>query len=300
MQVDVPMERLPVANWTLIVATALVSLGFLAAEHKSTNRLDLTDFPENPELERQLADPRVPQAKKQELKRQQQQAVERWLRSKRGEAVEGSPLLKYALHPDRETFHVWQLVTYEFVHGDFWHLLGNMLFLFCFGNAVNAKLGHLLYVGVYLGLGVVAGLAYVIVTDATPLVGASGAIAGVTGVFLILYPLNEIAVWTFRSMIYSGDVWRFPSWLFILFYMAWDLFGTMKLTGESGVAYVCHLGGELVGIAVGGGLVVTGYVRSERGEQNLLELWGWVPERQPRRRKKRRPKLPRANSDSDA
>jgi hypothetical protein len=111
--------------------------------------------------------------------------------------------------------------------------------------------------------------------------------------------MNEISVWTFRSVLYTGDAWRFPSWMFIVFYMAWDLFGTMRLTGESGVAYVCHLGGEVVGIAIACGLVAGGFVRSARGEQNLLELWGWVEEPKPRKRKKRRPPPPPPKPDVD-
>src|SRR5262249_35353357 len=140
--------------------------------------------------------------------------------------------------------------------------------------------------------GAFAGLAYVVVSQDDPLVGASGAISGITGVFLVLYPVNEIAVWTFRSWLYTGDAWRFPSWLFILFYMAWDLFGTLKLTGETGVAYVCHLGGEMLGIMLAVGMVMARVVRSDRHEKSLPELWGWLPEEQPRPRKRRRPKPP--------
>jgi membrane associated rhomboid family serine protease len=193
-----------------------------------------------------------------------------------------------ALHPDWEHFHFYQLITYQFVHADFWHLLGNMLFLFCFGNAVNAKLGHALFLGLYLLLGAFAGLAYAVVSKDVPLIGASGAISGTTGVFLVLYPLNEIAVWTFRSWLYTGDAWRFPSWVFILFYMAWDFIGTLKLFGENGIAYACHLGGEVLGVMIAIGLVMARVVRSDRHEQSLPELWGWVPAEEPRRRKRRR------------
>src|SRR5207237_972692 len=68
------------------------------------------------------------------------------------------PSLRYALNTGPSGFQPWQLVTYLFVHADFWHLFGNMLFLFCFGNAVNAKLGHLPFLGLYLLCGVLAGV----------------------------------------------------------------------------------------------------------------------------------------------
>jgi membrane associated rhomboid family serine protease len=281
MQVDVPMERMPIANWLLIAFTVLFSLKVFADEAKANRKL--LDAPAiDPAVEQKLQDRRLTEKQKQQIIQQELERLEKL------QSFDESPVTRYALFPNREDFHLWQLITYQFVHGDFFHLLGNMLFLFCFGNAVNAKLGHALYLVLYLLLGAFAGLAYVVVSKDIPLIGASGAIAGITGVFLVLYPVNEIAVWTFRSMLYTGDAWRFPSWVFILFFMAWDLFGTLRLSGESGVAYVCHLGGEVLGISVAIGLVMARVVHSDRHEKNLPELWGWVPEEKPRRRKRRR------------
>ena len=132
------------------------------------------------------------------------------------------------------------------------------------------------------------------------LVGASGAIAGINGVFLILYPLNEVAVWDLWWVRVTGDALRVPSWLFIAFFMGMDFFGTMTRWG-GGVAYVCHLAGELLGIGVAVVLVMTGWVRSGRGENNLLELMGFIEKRQPKRRRRRpRPDLPPPASDRSA
>ena len=81
------------------------------------------------------------------------------------------------------------------------HLLGNLLFLFTFGNAVNAKLGHLPFLALYFGSGAFAGLAWLLLGSRVPVLGASGAIMGITGAFLVLYPLNEISYydeWSLR------------------------------------------------------------------------------------------------------
>jgi membrane associated rhomboid family serine protease len=296
MQVDVPMAQPPVANWLLMAATVVFSIaGFVQDSKHSRYTLDLDDPAEvqlDPAVERQLSDPQLTQQQKMEILRRE-------LAKARGrgsdESTELQGTLKYALHPPRSGhFHVWQLITYQFVHADFMHLLGNMIFLFCFGNAVNAKIGQLLFVPLYLVLGVVAGIGWLVLGSNNPLVGASGAIMGITGVFLVLYPLNEIAVWTFRSFLYTGDAWRFPSWVFIAFYMVLDLLGSTldRATGGGGVAYVCHIAGEFVGFGVGCLLVATRWVRSDRGEQNLLEAMGWLEEERPRRRKRRRPKPP--------
>jgi hypothetical protein len=100
---------------------------------------------------------------------------------------------------------------------------------------------------------------------------------------------------------YSGDAWRFPSWVFILFYMVLDLLGTVADRNSSGggVAYVCHLAGECTGIGIGCALAASRWVTSDRGEQNLLEAMGFVEAPKPRRRKKRRPRIPPANSGPD-
>src|SRR5438128_3148684 len=279
MQVDVPMERLPVSNWLLIGITVLASVRlFFADSHAGS--LARPDIDVDPKVIRQLENSRLTDDQRQQIL---SQAI------RIGDVV---PSLKYALNTGPGGFHPWQLVTYLFVHADFWHLFGNMLFLFCFGNAVNAKLGHLPFLGLYLLCGVFAGIGWLAFGSEGPLVGASGAISGITGVFLILYPLNEVAVWDLWWVRLTGDALRIRSWIFIVFYMAMDLFGTLVAWG-GGVAYVCHLAGETLGIGIAAALVVSGAVQSGRSERNLLAVLGIVKDRRPRRRRKRsRPELP--------
>jgi membrane associated rhomboid family serine protease len=283
MQVDVPMERLPVSNWVLIGVTVLASVRLLLADGHAGSR-GRPDIDFDPAVIRQLENSRLTDEQRQSILRQ---AIR---------FGEPPPSLKYALNTGPGSFHAWQLVTYLFVHADFWHLFGNMLFLFCFGNAVNAKLGHLPFLGLYLLCGIFAGLGWLAFGSEGPLVGASGAISGITGVFLILYPLNEIAVWDLWWVRLTGDALRIRSWIFIAFYMVMDLFGTLTAWG-GGVAYVCHLAGEMLGIAVAVGLVLTGQVTSGRGERSLLEMWGIVEDKRRRRRRRARPERPPATSE---
>ncbi|HTK77036.1 MAG TPA: rhomboid family intramembrane serine protease [Gemmataceae bacterium] len=273
MQVDVPMQRLPVSNWLLIGVTVLASVRlFLADGHAGSRGRPDIDF--DPQVIRQLENSRLTNDQRQEI-------LKRAIRV--GEPV---PSFQYALNTDPGDFRPWQLVTYLFVHADVWHLFGNMLFLFCFGNAVNAKLGHLPFVGLYLLCGVFAGVGWLAFGSEGPLVGASGAISGITGVFLVLYPLNRIAIWDMFWMWITGDALHFPSWVFIVFYMAMDFVGTLTAWGGS-VAYVCHLAGETLGIAIAFALVRAGLISSGRGERNLLEIWGIVEDKGRRRRRAR-------------
>jgi len=78
-------------------------------------------------------------------------------------------------------YHIWQFITYQFMHGDWMHLVGNMLFLWVFGNAVEDRFGHVGYAAFYLIGGIAAGVGHVLDTNA-PVIGASGSVAAVTGV----------------------------------------------------------------------------------------------------------------------
>ena len=95
------------------------------------------------------------------------------------------------LHP--ATPELWQFVSYAFLHGGIAHLGGNMLFLFIFGNNVNDKLGGVGYLCFYLAGAVFSGIGHSMVS-ATPILGASGAVAAVTGAYLVLFPRSMVRV----------------------------------------------------------------------------------------------------------
>lgn len=140
--------------------------------------------------------------------------------------------------------HWWQLLTYQFLHADLMHLLGNMLFLWVFGPPVEDRLRRVGFLGFYLVGGVAAGLAHNVFSDA-PVLGASGSISAVTGAFLVLFPLTRVRVLLLLIII---GVFSFPAWWFIAFAIAKDLF--FSSLGRGGVAYAAHLGGYAFGAAV--------------------------------------------------
>lgn len=181
------------------------------------------------------------------------------------------PVSSLALQPNR--FEASQLFTHMLVHGGFWHLFGNMIFLFCFGNAINAKLGHIQYAAAYVFFGVLSGLAWLVAGNVMPVLGASGAIMGVVGAFFILYPKNDVSVWWlfwFLWLVRTGTFQVTSFWL-ILFYVGFDFLHFV--TGAAGgVAYICHLAGAVAGAALAIVLIRSRVIQSTRYERNLLEM----------------------------
>jgi membrane associated rhomboid family serine protease len=166
-------------------------------------------------------------------------------------------------------------VGHVLVHGGLLHLLGNMLFLWVFGNSVCAKVGNLAFPVVYFGLGLCSGVAAYAVSQ-RPAVGASGAINGVVGLFAVWYFLNAIRCWYFYWLVTTAGTGTFELssiWM-ILLWLAFDVWGAVR-GGGGNVGYVAHLAGLGAGLLLGVGLLLTGWVRMDRGERSLLELFGW-------------------------
>jgi membrane associated rhomboid family serine protease len=164
-------------------------------------------------------------------------------------------------------------LTSTLVHGGVLHLLGNMLFLWIFGGAMNYKFGHLGYLGLYVFSAVVAGMAHYALRGG-PAVGASGAINGVMGAFLVFFPTNKVTVlWIPHILLlqFSRPAHITGIWL-ILFWLAWDVL--MILLGGGRVAYWAHVGGFIAGFAVAMLLAATGWVKPTEGEETLLEVFG--------------------------
>lgn len=164
-----------------------------------------------------------------------------------------------------------EYLTYQFRHGDFWHLFGNMLFLWVFGPAVCDRLGSLNYVLFYLAGGVVAGMSFAYGSN-NLLLGASGAIAAVTTAFLVLFPRVHI---TLLMWLYWVIPLQLPAMVVIIFkIILWDNIIAPKFdTGMiSNVAYSAHLGGYSFGFVVALLLLVTRAM--PRNQFDLLALWG--------------------------
>src|ERR1035437_8519854 len=129
--------------------------------------------------------------------------------------------------------HLYQFITYQFLHENLSHIFFNMLFLYVFGNNLEEKLGHLEYLAFYLAGGVLAGCGQML-TSGAPTLGASGAISALAGLFLVLLPRTHIRmfIWIFVYV----DVWEIPSFYFILFSVGKDLLEPM-FWGGNGTAY---------------------------------------------------------------
>lgn len=160
----------------------------------------------------------------------------------------------FALMPARFTAGVQYetLVTSMFLHAGLLHLGGNMLFLWIFGDNLEDVLGHLGFLAFYLASGAAAGLAQVwSAPDATvPMVGASGAIAGVMGGYLLLFPKARVDV--LIILIFIVRIIVLPAWMMLLFWFGLQLISGYVSLGvnSGGVAYVAHAGGFIAGLAL--------------------------------------------------
>ena len=143
------------------------------------------------------------------------------------------------------------LVTSMFLHGGVLHLAGNVLFLWIFGDNLEEEMGHLGYLLFYLASGVAAGLAHVIAAPWSPVptVGASGAIAGVMGAYLLFYPKARVDV-LFIFIIFF-KIFPIPAWVMLGVWFAMQIFnGAGADLSTGGVAYWAHAGGFLIGLVL--------------------------------------------------
>lgn len=156
-----------------------------------------------------------------------------------------------------------------------WHLGGNMLFLWIFGDNVEDALGRGRYVAFYLLSGLAAALAQVLIDPSStiPMVGASGAIAGVLAAYGSLHPTASITVLNPVPPLWLifGPVFRLPAWLVILEFFAMNLFSGLATLGraQGGVAFFAHLGGFVAGLV----LVRFFFDDSERRRRDALDEW---------------------------
>lgn len=164
---------------------------------------------------------------------------------------------------DREAINAATPFTSMFLHGGWGHLLGNALFLWVFGNNVEDSMGRVRFLAFYLLCGLAAAAAQVAIDPASPvpMVGASGAISGVLGGYLILYPRVKIRV-LFIWLIFI-QILRVPAFLVLLLWIGYQfLLGLPQLMMEqevsSGVAVWAHIGGFVAGL-----LLIKAFARSD-------------------------------------
>ncbi len=246
-RIDVPFDHQPVVSWIVFAAIILV-FGLQVLEQ--------------PKLDQQI---------KEEFNKR---------------VAEGEPpidALKHAKESMLEKTTIYSFVLkgwrlkglfgHMWLHGGFIHLIGNLIFLWVFGNAVCSKIGNISYLPVYVGLGLISAISHLLFTSGTA-IGASGAINGIVGMSLIFFPENELScLWIFwfplmiRPYVKTFSVRSF--WL-ILMWFAFDIWGALRDTGH--IAYYAHIGGFVSGAGLAILLLKLKWVTMEHYEKSLLQL----------------------------
>lgn len=179
---------------------------------------------------------------------------------------------RLSLDPTGEAF---TLLSSMFMHGDWLHLGGNMLFLHVFGDNVEDALGRLRFLAFYLVCGIVASLGHYLAdpTSQAPLVGASGAIFGVLGAYMVLYPRAPVTVFNpyFLLWFFIGPVPVFPAWFVAGGYFVLDLlrgYFSLGSEGSGGIAYFAHVAGFAAGL-----LIVRWWAKAHTGSSDPDVRW---------------------------
>ena len=152
---------------------------------------------------------------------------------------------------DRDPINIWTPLISMFLHGGWGHILGNALFFWVFGNNIEDSLGHFRFLVFYLVCGLAAAAAHILAQPASPLptVGASGAISGILGAYLVLYPRVRV------RMLFLFFVIPVRAWLVLIWWFFWQVVAALpelKNGGDlsGGVAVWAHVGGFLTGVVL--------------------------------------------------
>ncbi len=165
---------------------------------------------------------------------------------------------------------LFTLVTSMFVHGDWWHLIGNMLFLWVFADNIEATVGNLKFLLFYLGGGFVAVFAHIWFNlgSEMPMVGASGAISAVMGAYLVMFPTSRI------KLLFLVFPFRITAWIFLGIWIIqqWTYGASSLASGMGGgVAWWAHIGGFAIGLVFGFLFRITGHLETVELETDELE-----------------------------
>jgi membrane associated rhomboid family serine protease len=170
--------------------------------------------------------------------------------------------------------YIWQFVTYAFLHGNAMHIFGNMFFLYIFGNNINDRLGNIGYLCFYLSGAVFSGIGHTLLSS-NPVLGASGAVAAVTGAYLVLLPNSLITVIYWFFFIGTVEIRA-------LYFIAFKLIiydNIIAADAAHGIAYTAHLAGYAFGILALMALLAGGLIDS-----NFNDLWSMLKQWNRRRR----------------
>lgn len=155
---------------------------------------------------------------------------------------------------DDQAINIWTPLISMFLHGSWGHILGNLLFFWVFGNNVEDSMGRLRFLVFYLVCGLAAAAAHLAIdpTSPVPTVGASGAISGVMGAYLLLYP--RVRVRMLFWFLFFIRIFRVPAWIVLLWWFVWQVVAglpqlmTLRPEVSGGVAVWAHVGGFVAGM----------------------------------------------------
>ena len=289
--VDVPNDRRPFVNWLMVAAMVFIfalqtAIMIQNAIQIAPEQDGFSFFMEDPNKPGQLEHPgagepnqglsqhdqnepnQLGHDSKPELT--QEQLQEQFLERLEQEAAEKQ---KKILGPiDNYILHGWNikgLFGHMWLHGGIFHLIGNLIFLRLFGNAICAKIGNRIYLPLFVLFGLAAAISHLIFIGG-PMLGASGAINGIVGMFLVFFPENEVScLWIWFPL---GKRFSLSSYWMIGTWFLFDIYGAISSAGTGGVAYFAHLGGFATGAAIAVVMLKMRWVTMETYERSLLEL----------------------------
>jgi membrane associated rhomboid family serine protease len=192
------------------------------------------------------------------------------LQARPGDGFPLGPGMACLVDPGRAPLH---LLTAMFLHGGWMHLLGNMWFLWLFGNNVEDSMGRVRFIVFYLLSGLCAALGHVFTDPSSimPMVGASGAISGIMGAYIVLYP--RVRVYCFVVIIVFVTSVALPAWVMLGYWMLLQLLGGLQAPAAGGgVAFWAHVGGFAAGVVLIKSFARQEYIREHRAGQ-------WRPSR---------------------
>ncbi len=170
--------------------------------------------------------------------------------------------------------YLFQFITYQFLHAGWAHIIGNMWFLYLFGNAVNSKMGNAPYLFFYLAGGVFAGIGFALTGTQNPVLGASGSIAAVTTAYLVLFPRTTVRLF-YWFLVFMGDLEVGSMLLIVGKMIVWDNIITADLLTSPGadraIAYEAHLSGYAFGFVATLLMMLVGAL--PRDTFDIVALW---------------------------
>jgi membrane associated rhomboid family serine protease len=162
------------------------------------------------------------------------------------------------------------LLSYGFIHANWFHLIFNMFYLWLFGNSICSVVGGAIYPALYLSLIIISGVFHLLFSD-KPVIGASGAVYGIIGCYFFLFPMSRVKCFWFTFWFQRTEFY-FKAYLLIGFWFLINLLGVAL--NEGSIAYVAHIGEFIAGVILSWLMCKYRWIEPIKGEKNLFEILG--------------------------